>query len=94
MQGELERAAKDGNPELLNAIIEEGLHGMHIQSESSHETGEDESGHGVKLLSKKDLNKALILCVQWCNSSSKREIVQECINILVQNGANANSSDP
>jgi hypothetical protein len=74
MQGELEKAAKDGNPEQLLAIIEDGLHGIH-QSESSHETGEDDGASVGKLLTKKDLNKALILCVQWCKTSSKREMV-------------------
>jgi hypothetical protein len=82
MQAELEKAAKDGNPEQLLAIIEEGLHGIQ-QSETSLETGEEESSQSWKLLTKKDLNKALILCVQWCNTSSKKEMVQECINILV-----------
>ena len=71
MQGELEKAAKDGNPEQLLAIIEHGIH----QSESSHETGEDDGASIGKLLTKKDLNKALILCVQWCKTSSKREMV-------------------
>ena len=63
-------------------IIEDGLHGIH-QSETSLEAGEDDSAQVGKLLTKKDLNKALILCVQWCKTSSKRETVQECINILV-----------
>jgi hypothetical protein len=56
-------------------IIEEGLHGIHQQSESSLDAGEEETAQIGKLLSKKDPNKALILCVQWCKTSSKRETV-------------------
>jgi hypothetical protein len=90
----MEKAAKNGDHEALSNIIDEGSLAPDL-GESGR--GSEEGGGSVvlqKLITRKDLNRALLIAVQNCQATNKIERVLDCINVLLQAGANANSSDP
>ena len=90
----MEKAARNADSEALANIIDEGS--MSAENGDSGRGNEDGSGAATsqKLISRKDLNRALLLAVQNCQATNKIDRVLECINVLLSAGANSNSSDP
>ena len=89
----MEKAARNGDHEALSNIIDEGSAEVNDTSSRSNDDGNG-SVIQQKLINRKDLNRALLLAVQNCRATNKIERVLDCINVLLQAGANSNSSDP
>lgn len=78
----MEKAARNGDHEALSNIIDEGS----AEINDSSRTNEDGGSGSVmqqKLISRKDLNRALLLAVQNCQATNKIERVLDCINVLL-----------
>jgi hypothetical protein len=85
----MEKAAKNGDHEALSNIIDEGSMQPEVGDTAtrggSGATSDEGSGSvaSQKLISRKDLNRALLLAVQNCQATNKIERVLDCINVLL-----------
>jgi hypothetical protein len=86
----MEKAAKNGDHEALSNIIDEGSMQPEVGDTATRGGGggttSDEGSGSVasqKLISRKDLNRALLLAVQNCQATNKIERVLDCINVLL-----------
>jgi hypothetical protein len=85
----MEKAAKNGDHEALSNIIDEGSMQPEVGDTATRGGGGTTSDEGSgsvasqKLISRKDLNRALLLAVQNCQATNKIERVLDCINVLL-----------
>lgn len=75
----MEKASKNGDNEMLAKIVEEGMMSPDVTEASSarHNTNDGATDNGIsssqqsKLITRKDLNRALILAVSHCQATNK-----------------------
>lgn len=80
----MEKAARTGDHEALSNIIEDA--NMENVDSTISSRYNDESGTSnvsQKLISRKDLNRALLVAVQNCQGTNKVDRVIDCINVLI-----------
>ena len=80
----MEKAARTGDHEALSYIIEDA--NMENVDSTISSRYNDESGTSnvsQKLISRKDLNRALLVAVQNCQGTNKVDRVIDCINVLI-----------